>query len=174
MKDSTRSTLHFLLVFLGVSVLLAGAVMWVGLRDYDHHYAFEGTYDTIPEKWNERTNPVQRAEYREEYAAYDELDDRERRIFHGAIDDGRRYSFQSQAEVPPTLVEKDGTFYLFDYHRSFDWTDPGMAGATATLLAGFWIAFEGVRREQFPHVPVYRNVYRKLTGPIRWILERDG
>jgi hypothetical protein len=171
MNESTRSTLHFLLVLLGVCLLLAGTVMGVGLRDYDHHYAFEETSETIPDDWNEATNPMQGAEYDEQYAPYDELDDRERRIFEAAVEDGKRYTFQSQAQLPPTLVEKDGTYYVFAYTRSFDWTDPGMAGATLTLFGGFWLAFEGIRREQFPHVPVYRNLYRKVFGPFRRILQ---
>lgn len=171
MKESTRSTLHFLLVFVGILVLLAGAVMWVGVRDYDHHYRFDRTAEQIPDNWNDKTNPMAQAEYDEEYAPYGELTDRQRRIFDRAVEDDRSYTFQSQAEVPPTLVRKDGTYYVFTYNRSFDWTDPGMAGATLAMFAGFLLAFEGVRREQFTHVPVYRNLYRKVTRPVRRLLE---
>lgn len=171
MKESTRSTLHFLMVFVGVIILLAGAVMWIGIRDYDHHYEFDRTADTIPDDWNDQTNPMAQAEYQQEYAPYGELDDRQRRIFDRAVEDGRDYTFQSPGEVPPTLVRKDATYYVFTYNRSFDWTDPGMATATLTMIGGFMLSFEGIRREQFPHVPVYRNLYRKLTGPVRRLIE---
>lgn len=170
MNESTRSTLHFLMVFVGVAILLAGAVMWVGVRDYDHHYSFDRTADRIPDDWNDNTNPMAQAGYDEEYAAYGELTDRHRDIFDRAVEDDRSYVFQSQSEVPPTLVRKDGTYYVFTYKRTFDWTDPGMAAATLTVIGGFMLSFEGIRREQFPHVPVYRNLYRKATGPVRRLL----
>ena len=170
MNDSTRSTLHFLLVFFGLFVLLVGVVMGVGLRDYDHHYSFDRTAESIPDEWNEQNNPMAQAGYDEQYAGYGELTDRQRQIFHEAVDDGRSFVFQSEAEIPPTLVEKDGTYYVFSYNRSFDWTDTAMAGAVLLSLGGLWLSFEGIRREQFSHVPVYRNVYRKITGPIRRVL----
>ena len=170
MKESTRSTLHFLLVFVGAMILLGGVVMGVGLRDYDHHYSFDRTSDTIPDDWNQKNNPMGQAEYDEQYASYTDLSDRQRAIFHAAVDDGKDYTFQSQAELPPTLINKDGTYYVFTYTRTFDWTDPGMAGSVATLLGGFLLAFEGIRREQFPRVPVYRNLYRTVTSPLRRLL----
>lgn len=167
MKDSTRSTLHFALVFLGLCILLAGAVMWVGLREYDHHYSLEGEYDSMPSDWNEDDALVPGASHDQSYADYDELDDRERRIVDGVIEDDRSYTFESPGEIPPTLVEQEGRFYQFDYRRSFAWTDPGMAGSTLAVFLGLWLSFEGIRREQFPHVPFYRNCYRRLTSPIR-------
>lgn len=170
MNESVRSTLHFLLVFVGVMILLAGVVMGVGLRDYDHHYSFDRTAESIPDDWNDQTNPMAQAGYNEQYATHEELTDRQQRVFRAAVEDGRNYVFQSEAEIPPTLVERGDTYYVFSYNRSFDWTDPGMAGAVLLSLGGFWLSFEGIRREQFPHVPVYRNAYRKLTGPIRRVL----
>ena len=167
MKDSTRSTLHFLLMFFGVCILLAGAIMWVGLRDYDHHYAFEGEYDQMPDKWNDKNSPSARAEYDEKYASFQELSERQRGMFEQAVDRGEQFTFQSQGEVPPTLIRKGETYYMFTYHKTFDWTDSGMGGATLLLFGGFWLTFEGIRREQFPHVPVYRNVFRRVTGPLR-------
>lgn len=170
MNDSLRSTLHFLMVFVGAMILLGGAAMGVGLRDYDHHYSFDRTADSIPDDWNDNTNPMAQAEYNEQYANYSELTDRQREIFHAAVDDGKSFTFQSSSKVPPTLISKEGTYYVFTYNRSFDWTDPGMAGATATVLAGFLLAFEGIRREQFPRVPVYRKLFRAVTSPFRRLL----
>lgn len=167
MKESTRSTLHFLMVFVGAMILLGGVVMGVGFRDYDHHYSFDRTADTIPDDWNEQNNPMAQAEYSEQYANYTDLTDRQRGIFQAAVENGKSYTFQSQAELPPTLISKEGTYYVFTYNRSFDWTDLGMASATATILGGFLLAFEGIRREQFPRVPVYRNLYRTITSPFR-------
>ena len=167
MKESTRSTLHFLMVFFGAMILLGGVVMGVGFRDYDHHYSFDRTADTIPDDWNEQNNPMGQAEYSEQYANYTDLTDRQREIFKAAVEDRKHYTFQSQAELPPTLIDKDGTYYVFTYNRSFDWTDPGWAGSVVTFLGGVLFAFEGIRREQFPRVPVYRNFYRAITSPFR-------
>lgn len=171
MRESLRPTLHFLMVFIGLFIFFAGGALWFGFADHDHHYEYNGAYDHQPEEWDQNNAIDPRTNVYEDWVEYDELTPRDERIFQQARD-GKEFVFQSFEDVPPTLVTRDGTYYLFDYYQTFDWSDPRTSGPALTVLLGFMIVFEGIRREQFTHVPVYRNLYRKLTGPIRRILKR--
>lgn len=133
-----RSVVNFAIFFVGVMVVMAGAMFWLSVRDYDQHYYFETSYDQQPPN------------YRGDSAYYEELPTRQREIVDGAIA-GRNYQFGEDAAVPPPLVRKGDTYYKFVSFRTFDWSDPGMVLSVVIVLAGALITLEGIRREQFPH-----------------------
>lgn len=129
-----RSFLTFCLFVLGVCVAFAGILYWVGSLDYDHHYELEGTYEELP--------PNEGA-----YRYYSSMPPEKQRIIDGAID-GRFYTFPNASKIPPELIRRGDTYYLFEYRTSFDWTDPDMAKGVAVFLAGVLLVLEALRREQ--------------------------
>lgn len=132
-----RSFLTFCLFVLGICVAFAGVLYWVGELDYDHHYELEATYDELPP-------------HEGGYRYYSSLSPEKQGIVDGAID-GTFYTFEDASKVPPDLIRRGDTYYVFEYRTSFDWTDPGMATGTGVFVAGGMMVLEAIRREQFPH-----------------------
>lgn len=133
-----RSAVNFAIFFVGVMVVIAGAMFWLNVRDYDQHYYFESAHDQQPPN------------YGGDSAYYESLPERQKRIVDGAIE-GQNYEFGNDAVVPPPLVRKDGTYYKFVSFRTFDWSDPGMLLSIVIVLVGGLVTIEGIRREQFPN-----------------------
>lgn len=129
-----RSTLHFVGLFLGMCVFFAGVGVWFVTADQDWTYYFEEESDTAPRHFDG------------EFATYGELTPREREIVDRAID-GERFGFEDEAQVPPEMVGRNGTYYLFYSAMHYDWLNPMTFVPTLTAIGGAAIMAEAARRD---------------------------
>jgi hypothetical protein len=143
--DSTlltrRSGLRFVVFFLAVSVMLASVPLWVGMADYDYHFAYEGQQDDISLNQKMQT------------PSYSDLSANKQRIVDAAID-GQSFTFEDDTKTLPEFVYRDGTYYQFDSYQVIDWTHPRTLGAMVVGLVGLWLTIEAVQHE------------RKQLGPV--------
>lgn len=137
---------HFLLFFLGVFLALGAVMVGVGAMEYEVKLL-----DTVAEAPNDAAD----------FTRYDRMSDRDRRIADRAIS-GERVVIRDPARLPgpretkgKLAVERDGQYYVLSRRIFFNWrTSYGMA-AVAMALGGIAAVSEAIRRQHFPHRPVY-------------------
>lgn len=137
---------HFLLFALGVFLALGAVMVGVGAMEYEVRHL-----ETVEE------TPRDAADF----AQYDRLSDRDRRIVDRAIA-GERVVLRDPARLPgprqtkgKLAVERDGQYYVLSRRIFFNWrTSYGLA-ALAMGFAGIAAVSEAIRRQHFPHRPVY-------------------
>jgi hypothetical protein len=129
-----RSTLHFLGVFLGMSVVLAGVAGFFALHDTDWRYS----YDRPEQQWE--------GDHTTGTSYYDQLSSDEQRVVDRAIG-GETFRFETEDPVPPKVVKKNGTYHVFDRHTVFDFLDPGTSGPALVSLAGGAVVVLSVRAD---------------------------
>lgn len=126
----------FALVFLGISLVIASALLFVAVRQYDHHCKVTGTVD--------RPNGQQ------EVMFYEELSPAGKSLFD------RMVAHRNRAYVSPAcqsfggLLKYQGTYYETPYWRTFHWTAPKMLGDVGVFLGGVvllgWVTKSRMRR----------------------------
>ncbi|WP_255196091.1 hypothetical protein [Halorarius litoreus] len=118
----SRSTLHFVGVFLGMCVVMAGTMGFLAFHDTDWNYNYDHNEgDTYP-----RTAGT--VEY------YEQLSPEKQRIVDRAMA-GERFTFETEEPVPPAVVKRNGSYHIFNRFTSFDFFDPG-TGVPALLSLG--------------------------------------
>lgn len=128
-----RSTLHFIGVFLGMSVLLAGVGGFLALHDEDWRYS----YDHSSEVWEDRNTGT---------AYYDQLPPEKQRTVDRAMD-GETFTFETEEPVPPGVVKRNGTYYVFNRYTVFDFLNPPTGGSVLVSLLGFGLTVVSVRAD---------------------------
>lgn len=132
----TRSSgLRFALMVLGVCVLLASVPLWLGMADFDYHYAFDRTIE----------NPT--FEQETETAPYRQLSSGDKRVVDAALD-GESFTFEDDSKEFPQYVSRAGTYYRFEARRAVDWTNPSTLGPTLLGVLGLWGTIEAVQHER--------------------------
>lgn len=133
MVSVNDSTKHFVLFFLGACIMLAGAGGFFALQDQDWHYTFDGTEEESP-----------RHEGNVHY--YGTLSAEQREIVDRAID-GEQVTFETAEPVPPAVVRKNDTYYVFDRFTAFDFGDLGTSAPVLVGLGGVAIMGAAARRD---------------------------
>ena len=128
-----RSTLHFVGVFLGMCLVLAGIGGFLALHDEDWRYSYDRAEDRYPR--NEGT-----VEY------YEQLSPEKQQTVDRAMD-GERFTFETEDPVPPAIVKKNGTYYVFNRHTVFDFLHPQTGGSVLVSLAGGVVVVGSVRAD---------------------------
>jgi hypothetical protein len=131
--DVPRSTLYFLVLFVGASVMFAGIGSWFAMSDKDYHFSFSETVEDPPRQ--------------ESIEYYEELSEEERGIFHAAVDDGESFSFEEREEIPGAVIRYEGTYYVFDTYGYFDWLNPSTGGPALLGFLGLVIMADAARRD---------------------------
>jgi hypothetical protein len=124
---------RFALLFLGVSVMLAGAAGWLALADKDYQYRYVGTEDRQPR-------------HEGSLGYYDSLSDAERSVVDRAMA-GEAPRLESRANLPPEVIERDGEYLVFRGYAYYDWTNPRTAGPTGVGLLGLGMVVLAVRSD---------------------------
>lgn len=117
-----RSTLHFVGVFLGMCVVMAGVGGFLALHDEDWKYSYDRAEDRYP-----------RNEGSVEY--YEQLSPEKQQTVDRAMD-GERFTFETEKGVPPAIVKKNGTYHVFNRHTAFDFLHPTTGGSVLVSLTG--------------------------------------
>lgn len=133
MVSVSDSTKHFALFVLGACVMLAGAGAFFGLHDQDWNYTFDRAEEAFP---HNEGNVV----------FYDTLPPEQREIVDRAID-GERVTFEDDRGIPPSVVKKNGTYYVFDRFSTMDFWDPGTTGPILVGLTGMAVVVDAARRD---------------------------
>lgn len=133
MVSVSDSTKHFALFMLGACVMLAGAAAFFGLHDQDWNYTFDRAEEEFP---HNEGNVV----------FYDTLPPEERETVDRAID-GERVTFEDGGRVPPTVVKKNGTYYVFNRFTTMDFNNPGTTVPILVGLTGTAVVVDAARRD---------------------------
>lgn len=129
-----RSTLHFVMLFVGICVAFVGVGGWFALHDTDYGYSYDRASDTFP----------QHADGTTEY--YDQLEANQRAAVDRAMA-GETLRYETEEDVPPAVVRKNETYHAFDKWAYFDWLNPVTLGPTLVGLLGVGITVEAARRD---------------------------
>lgn len=137
---------YFLLLFVGFVLVVAGTVVSVGAFEYEVKRI--GTADIAPKNV-------------EGFVNYEDLEGREKRVVDRAIA-GERVVVRSEGDLPGPKerkgnlgVHKDDTYYILTRHLFFNWRNRFGTASLALWFAGFAAMSEAIRRDRFPHRPVY-------------------
>lgn len=118
----SRSTLHFLGVFVGMCVVMAGVGGFLALHDEDWQYSYDRAEDQYPR--NEGNTNF-----------YDQLPPEQRTTVDRAMA-GETITFETEEGVPPAVVKRNGTYHVFNRHTVFDFLDPGTGLSALVALSG--------------------------------------
>lgn len=133
MVSVSDSTKHFALFLVGACVMLAGAGAFFGLHDQDWNYAFDRAEEEYPRNEGD-------------LGYYEDLPPEQREIVDRAID-GERVTFEDDGSIPPGVVRKDDTYYVFDTFTTMDFGHPGTTGPILVGLAGTAVVVDAARRD---------------------------
>lgn len=133
MSSSSPSFRHFLLLYVGAIVMLAGVLGFFAMHDQDWKYSFDEQRDWAPR-------------HAGSVAAYEALPEKDQTIVDGAIG-GKVYTFETREPVPPAVVKYDDTYFIFKQFTVFDWAKPGTFGPVLTGVVGFGMMVEAARRD---------------------------
>lgn len=128
-----RSTLYFVMLFVGACVMFAGITTWVAVADMDYRFAFVETQEDVS-----RDTTV---------GYYELLSPEQKEMFHGAVDEGKAYTLEERAQVPREVIKYNGTYYVFDNYGYYDWLTLNTGGPALVVLGGLAIMIEAVRRD---------------------------
>lgn len=128
-----RSTLHFLGVFIGLCVVMAGVGGFFALHDQDWRYS----YDHSEDDWEGQQTGT---------AYYDQLAPEQRRIVDRAMA-GETFTFETAEPVPPATIKQNGTYHVFNRHTVFDFLHPGTGGPILVSLAGLGLVVVSARAD---------------------------
>ncbi|NHN58001.1 MULTISPECIES: hypothetical protein [Halorussus] len=139
-------TANVALFFAGVFLLTGALVVGVGALEYE--VTSLGTTAAVPED-------------AKSFVAYDALSSRDKRTVDRALA-GERLVFRDPTDLPgprttrgKLAVERDGDIHLVSRRVFFNWRTPYGVAALALALVGIASVSESVRRNHFPHRPVY-------------------
>jgi hypothetical protein len=137
---------HTLLFVVGVFLVIGGVMVGVGAMEYEVKHL-----ETVSEAPTNAAGIID----------YDRLSDRDRRIVDRALA-GERLTFRDPSNLPGSYeqkgklaVERDGRYYVLSRRLFFNWRTSYGAAALAMGLAGIATVGEAIRRQHFPHRPVY-------------------
>ena len=122
---------HFVLLFLGVSVMLAGVAGWFALADRDYQYRFVGIEERQPR-------------YEGTLGYYDSLGPEKREIVDRALS-GEMPRVEDEAALPPDVIKRDGKYLVFRGYSHFDWVNPRTFGPAGVGLLGLGMVVLAVR-----------------------------
>jgi hypothetical protein len=122
----------FALLTLGIVVAMAGAAGWLAIADDDFKFAIKDEADRPPRQLVS-------------IEPYDSLSDRQQRIFDRAKA-GETVRFEDRFPMP-RVVEQEGTYYVSQAPRYYDWTSPRTFGPALVFLIGGGMAIQAVRRD---------------------------
>ena len=124
---------HFVLLFLGASVMLGGAAGWLALADKDYQYRYVGTEDRQPQ-------------HAGDLGYYDSLSEEERTVVERAMG-GETPRLESRTNLPPEVIKRDGEYLVFRAYSHFDWANPRTFGPTGMGLVGLGMVVLAVRSD---------------------------
>lgn len=124
---------HFVLLFLGASIMLAGVGAWFALADKDYQYRFVRSEERQPQ----HEGPL---------GYYDSLSPEERAIVDRAMA-GETPRVENGENLPPEVIKRDGTYLVFSGYSHYDWTDPRTLGPTGVGLLGLGMVVLAVRSD---------------------------
>ncbi|HET7324826.1 MAG TPA: hypothetical protein VFJ06_10880 [Halococcus sp.] len=127
--------LRFVFLVLGMCILLASVVMWVGLADFDYHFSYGHELDSPSFVQKTHATP------------YEQLDGTKKHIVDAAFD-GRSFTFEDDTKDLPEIVNKNGVYYKFASNRAIDWTNPNTFGPTVFGFVGLWLVLEAIQHER--------------------------
>lgn len=137
---------HFLLIFVGFVLVVAGTMVGVGALEYEVKQI--DTADVAPKN-------VQG------FVDYEDLEGRQKEIVDRAIA-GERVVVRAEGDLPGTKqrkgnlgVHKGDTYHILTRHLFFNWRNKFGMAALALWFAGLAAMLEAIRRDRFPHRPVY-------------------
>jgi hypothetical protein len=122
---------HFVLLFLGASVMLAGVAGWLALADKDYQYRYVGTEDRQPQ-------------HAGNLGYYDSLSEEERAVVDRAMD-GETPRLESRENLPPEVIKRDGEYLVFSGYSHYDWVNPRTFGPTGIGLVGLGMVVLAIR-----------------------------
>ena len=118
------------LLTLGVVVAMIGVVLFVAVAADDYRFAIETTAENPPQ---ETTSVL----------TYDDLSPQQQQYFQQALD-GNPPRFEDTNRMP-RVVERDGTYYVSESPRFYDWTNPRTFGSVLLFFVGAATAVHAVR-----------------------------
>jgi hypothetical protein len=127
------STKLFALLAVGVIIAMASVGLFLAGADSDYKFAISETADSPPDDMVVTITP------------YDGLSDRQRQIFDRAVE-GETVRFEESSPMP-RIVERDGTYYISEAPRYYDWTNPRTFGPLILFLVGAAISVQAVRMD---------------------------
>jgi hypothetical protein len=127
---STRTFIGF---FIGVCVMFAGVGMWFAIADQDYQYIYEESTEEQPR-------------YSGTLGYYSSLSEAEQSMVDRALA-GEAPRAESRGTVPPEVVKKDGTYYVFRKYSYYDWLDPRTGGSLVVSLLGFLGVVAAARKD---------------------------
>ena len=124
---------QFVLLFLGLSVMLAGVAGWLAFADRDYGYRFVETEDRY-------------SQYDGTLGYYDSLTPEERAVVDRAMA-GETPRLESRTNLPPEVINRDGEYLVFSGYAYYDWTNPRTVGPTLIGLLGLAMVVLAVRSD---------------------------
>lgn len=129
----SRSTVYFLVLFVGACVMFVGGATWFAMADMDYHFSYSDQQEDAPRF--------------EKVGYYEELSSEQKEMFHGAVEDGKSYSLEEKDQLPASVIRYEGTYYVFDTGGHYDWLDPKTGGSAFIGLLGLGMMVEAARRD---------------------------
>ncbi|WP_435194691.1 hypothetical protein [Natronomonas sp. EA1] len=129
----SSSTLQFLLLVVGMSIVLGSVVGFFAMQDQDFKYVYEQSHDDYPHN----AGPT---------GYYEELSPEQQQAVDAAIA-GTPQRYEDGSGVPPEVVKKNGTYHEFDAFSHFDWGNPNTFGPVLVGLFGLGVTVEVARRD---------------------------
>lgn len=133
MPSTSASFRHFLLLYLGALVMLAGVLGFFAMHDQDWKYSFDRQQDHAPQ-------------HAGSVHAYEALPAEKQAVVDDAIR-GEVFQFETAEPVPPAVVKQGDTYFVFSRFTVFDWFNPGTSAPILTGLGGFGLMVEAARRD---------------------------
>jgi hypothetical protein len=124
---------QFVLLFLGVSVMLAGVAGWLVLADKDYQYRFVRSEERFPQ-------------HEGNLGYYDSLSPEERAVVDRAMA-GEAPRLETRANLPPEVIRRDDEYLVFRGYSYYDWTNPRTFGPTGVGLLGLGMVVLAVRND---------------------------
>jgi hypothetical protein len=129
----SSSWTHFVLLFLGACVMLAGAAGWLALADEDYQYRYVGTEDRQPK-------------HAGNLGHYDSLSPEERSIVDRAMA-GETPRVENRENLPPEVIRRGDEYLVFSGYAHYDWVNPRTFGPTGVGLLGLAMVVLAVRAD---------------------------
>ncbi|UWG49121.1 hypothetical protein HSRCO_2865 [Halanaeroarchaeum sp. HSR-CO] len=138
MSPRAARWIRFLVVYVAIFLLLGGAATFVGFADHDHHYVYQESTDEPPDRCCVTTD--------------DDLTPAQQSMVDRAIaGEQTRFVFERADPVPAEIVRKDGTYHVFAYYTTFDWSDRRTHGPVLVSFVGVLAIYGAFRWEHRYH-----------------------
>jgi hypothetical protein len=135
----SRSTLYFVVLFVGACIMMASAATWFVFADKDYSFQYSHASDDPPP-----------SEYGGKVGYYNQLSPEQREMFHEAVEEGKTFRVEDKSKIPQAeAIYRDSTdkYYYFDRYAYYDWLDPMTGGLALSGLFGLGLMIDAARRD---------------------------